>query len=143
MEPTPFTLYFNSKKILLFPSSLFLSYKPSTPVKCSLDFIRQCMINVYRTAIATLHQYRNQSNSASWSIVEKEAFYLGDSSPVSSSPRTPCLNTVSNMPAVWYLSANAFSDGKKPICKLIVMDIVKKQWDHTERTKKSLKNMMV
>lgn len=69
-------------------------------------------------------------------VVGKEAFYLGDSSPVSSSPRTPCLNTVSNMPAVWYLSANARSDGKKPICKLIVMGIVKKQWDHKERTKK-------
>ncbi|RDX90297.1 hypothetical protein CR513_27867, partial [Mucuna pruriens] len=73
--------------------------------------------------------------------MRKKAFYLGDSSPVSSSPRTPCLNTVSNMPAVWYLSANALSDGKKPICKLIVMDIVKKQWDCKERTKKFRKMM--
>ena len=69
--------------------------------------------------------------------------YLGDSSPVSSSPRTPCLNTVSNMPAVWYLNANALSDGKKPICKLIVMDTLKKQWDHKEGTKICFEKMMV
>jgi hypothetical protein len=44
--------------------------------------------------------------------------YLGDSSPVSSSPSTPTRRTVSSIPAVWYLRANAFSSGKNPICTL-------------------------
>lgn len=60
---------------------------------------------------------------------------------MSSSPRTPCRNKVSNIPAVWYLNANAFSDGKKPICKLIVVDILKKHWNHREITTKAKKNI--
>lgn len=52
------------------------------------------------------------------SHTESMPTHLGDSSPMSSSPKTPCLNTASNMPAVWYLRANALSLGKKPICRL-------------------------
>lgn len=54
---------------------------------------------------------------------EGRTTHFGESSPVSSSPRTPCLSTVSSMPAVWYLRENAFSLGKNPICRLITMDI--------------------
>lgn len=67
--------------------------------------------------------------SNAWRTSLEKATYFGDSSPVSSSPRTPCLNTVSNMPADWYLSANALSFGKKPSCRLMVMDINRKQCD--------------
>jgi hypothetical protein len=51
-------------------------------------------------------------------ITATDITHLGESSPVSSSPSTPTRRTVSSIPAVWYLNANAFSSGKNPICKL-------------------------
>ena len=67
--------------------------------------------------------------------------HLGDSSPLSSSPRTPCLNTVSNMPAVWYLKANALSLEKKPICRLIITDIQKKTLESPQLQHKLILNL--
>lgn len=67
---------------------------------------------------------RNHSTHKTNALPKTRSTYFGNSSPVSSSPNTPCRNTVSNMPAVWYLNEKALSLGKKPICRLNIMDIL-------------------
>lgn len=93
--------------------SVWLEYKQFSHTKAgrrdgSLRFLKKTIVTVYYSLMHVFHkEYTNQN--------------LGDSSPVSSSPRTPCLNVVSNIPAVWYLSENALSLGKNPICRLLMM----------------------
>lgn len=60
-----------------------------------------------------------------------QGIHLGDSSPMSSSPSTPARNTVSSIPAVWYLREKAFSVGKNPICRLIIGTNQKNQYNNS------------
>ena len=98
-------------------------------------------IQASRTLNGMTSTQQHSSSLFAYAMFHKECNKpnLGDSSPVSSSPRTPCLNVVSNIPAVWYLSENALSLGKNPICRLLMMRRVNKvkttKWKSLEKLK--------